>query len=121
MAMNRRVLITGGLLAGLVACGAGAEDRPLNQPPPGFTALFNGKDLTNWQGLIDIKKRANLTPEQRTELQAKADANMREHWAVKEGILVFDGKGDSLQTVNDYGNFEMYVDWKIREKGDSGI
>ena len=23
-----------------------------NTPPPGFTALFNGKDLTGWQGLL---------------------------------------------------------------------
>ena len=25
------------------------------------------------------------------------------------------------QTVKDYGNFELYVDWKIEPKGDSGI
>jgi hypothetical protein len=120
--MHRRVFMVGGLLAGLMAtCGVGAEERPLNQPPPGFTPLFNGKDLTNWQGLIDIKKRATLTPEQRKEQQAKADERMRAHWSVKDGVLVFDGKGDSLQTVNDYGNFELYVDWRIQEKGDSGI
>ena len=23
-----------------------------NTPPPGFTALFNGKDLTGWKGLL---------------------------------------------------------------------
>ena len=27
--------------------------RPDNTPPEGFTALFNGKDLTGWQGLRD--------------------------------------------------------------------
>ena len=32
-----------------------------------------------------------------------------------------DGKGNNLQTVKDYGNFELYVDWKIPPKGDSGI
>ena len=28
-----------------------AQEKPLNTPPPGFTALFNGKDLTGWKGL----------------------------------------------------------------------
>jgi len=98
-----------------------ADDPPLNQPPPGYTALFNGKDLTNWQGLIDVKARASLTPEQRKQRQAQADERMRQAWSVRDGILVFNGHGDSLQTVRDYGNFEMYVDWKIRPEGDSGI
>ena len=31
---------------------AGPND---NKPPKGFTALFNGTDLTNWQGVIDVK------------------------------------------------------------------
>jgi hypothetical protein len=34
----------------------------------------------------------------------------------------FDGKGFSLATVReDYGDFEMLVDWKIQPEGDSGI
>ena len=32
-----------------------AASRQDNTPPPGFTALFNGKDLTNWQGLVTVK------------------------------------------------------------------
>jgi len=94
---------------------------PPNTPPPGFKALFNGRDLKNWQGLLEIKKRAAMSPEQRKAEQAKADALARAHWSVKDGVLVFDGKGQSLQTVKDYGNFELYVDWKIELKGDSGI
>jgi hypothetical protein len=34
---------------------------------------------------------------------------------------VFDGKGRSLVAAKDYGDFEMYVDWKILKDGDSGI
>jgi hypothetical protein len=97
-----------------------------NTPPPGFTALFNGKDLTNWKGLPagpndNPAKRAKLTPEQLAEEQKKADENMRAHWNPEEGVLVFDGKGRSLCTQKDYANFELLVDWKIHEKGDSGI
>ncbi len=38
---------------------------------------------------------------------------MQKHWKVEDGVLVFDGKGRSLATAKDYGDFEMYVDWKI--------
>ena len=36
-------------------------------------------------------------------------------------MIVFDGKGENLCTSKDYGSFEMYVDWKIPARGDSGI
>jgi len=93
-----------------------------NTPPDGFVALFNGKDLTCWKGLVaNPPKRAKMTPEELAEAQKKADENMREHWQVIDGALVFDGKGKSLCTAKDYGDFELYVDWKIKAKGDSGI
>src|SRR5690606_32615424 len=76
-----------------------ADDRPLNTPPPGFTALFNGEDLTNW----------------------KADGDAAEHWTARDGILHYDGKGTSLVTAKDYGDFELFVDWKIGPDADSGI
>lgn len=93
-----------------------------NSPPAGFDALFNGYDLRGWKGLVESPpKRAQMTPAELAEAQAKADQRMREHWKVENGALVFSGKGDSLCTDKDYGDFEMLVDWKILPKGDSGI
>ena len=46
---------------------------------------------------------------------------MQDHWRVVEGILTYDGEGQSLCTDRDYGDFEMYVDWKIPPGADSGI
>lgn len=107
------------LLASIVAAVAGAAD---NTPPAGFTALFNGKDLSNWKGLVaDPPKRARLAPEELAQAQAKADERMRAHWSVADGVLIFDGAGDNLCTAKDFGNFEMLVDWKIEPNGDSGI
>lgn len=99
--------------------------RPDNTPPEGFTAEFNGKDLANWKGLVSPgggpPARAKMTPEQLKAAQEKADERMRQHWKVEDGTLVYDGHGDSLCTAKDYGDFEMWVDWKIEPKGDSGI
>src|SRR5262249_53245830 len=80
------------------------------------------KDLTGWKGLVaSPPKRAAMSPSELAAAQEKADDSMREHWKVEGGALVFDGKGQSLCTAKDYGDFEMYVDWKILPKGDSGI
>jgi hypothetical protein len=103
----------------------GAE-QALNKPPKGFVALFNGENLSGWKGLLKSPydnpiKRGTLSPDRLKELQKEADEDMRAHWKVADGTLVFDGKGRSLCTAKDYGDFEMLVDWKILKDGDSGI
>ena len=107
----------------LAPFGARAAD---NQPPTGFTALFNGRDLTGWKGLLkgpldNPAKRTKLLPDELAAAQKEADDDMRAHWSVADGALVFDGKGRSLSTAKDYGDFELLVDWKILPLGDSGI
>jgi len=88
----------------------------------GFELLFNGKDLSGWKGLVgDPVSRAKMTLEELNKAQAEADSSMHEHWTVVDGILFFDGKGESLCTAKDYGDFELLVDWKIEKHGDSGI
>ncbi len=99
-----------------------AEAGELNRPPKGFVALFNGRDLAGWKGLAgNPKSRREMSREELAKAQAKADEDMLAHWKVVDGALCFDGKGHSLCTVKDYGDFEMLVDWKIEAGGDSGI
>lgn len=99
-----------------------ADDSQLNVPPDGFTALFNGQDLSGWKGLVgNPKTRAAMSSAELAEQQAEADDVMRDHWSVEDGVLVYDGKGTSLCTAKDYENFELLVDWKILPAGDSGI
>ncbi len=106
------------VLTGMIPISVAAD----NTPPEGFTALFNGKDLTGWKGLVENpEKRAMMKPEDLAAAQKVADEKMRAHWKAIDGVLVFDGKGDSICTAKDYGDFEMYVDWKIEKGGDSGI
>ena len=87
-----------------------------------FTPLFNGKDLTGWKGLVgNPKTRAAMSPEELAVAQQAADKEMHAHWSVVDGVLVFDGKGKNLCTEQEYGDFELKLDWKITEAGDSGI
>ena len=88
----------------------------------GYAPLFDGRSLSGWKGLVaDPPARAKMPPEEMAGAQAAADERMRAHWSVADGLLVFDGKGESLCTARDYGDFEMLVDWKIAKAGDSGI
>ena len=94
----------------------------MNVPPEGFGALFNGRNLDGWKGLVENPgARAKMTPMQLAAAQTKADSIMSAHWSVADGVLVFDGKGESLCTAKDYADVEMLVDWKIEKNGDSGI
>jgi len=92
-------------------------------PPQGFTALFNGKDLAGWKGLAhkNANNRRALKGEDLKKAQTTADESMKAHWSVVNGILTYDGTGQSLCTAKDYGDFEMYLDYKIPPGADSGI
>ena len=93
---------------------ASPEKTQANQPPIGFQALFNGKDLQGWKGLHkNANTRRSMPDPERTAAQTAADKVMRDHWTVTDGILTYDGKGQSLCTDKDYGDFDLYLEWRI--------
>jgi len=70
------------------------------KPPPGFSPLFNGTDLTGW----------------------KKAGKQAASWKVEDGLLHYTGKGgQNLITEKNFKDFELWVDWKITKGGDSGI
>ena len=100
-----------------------AADTATPKPPDGFTALFNGKDLTGWRGgdTFDHRKLLAMPAEQRDAQIAKWTASMKEHWSVQNGELVNDGKGSYATTEKDYGDFELLLEYKTVALADSGI
>ena len=109
------------LLSTLLSTSILAQE--VNNPPKGFTAIFNGKDYNDWTGGLtrDPREVAALSTDKRAELDAEMKRGIDEHWHVDDGELVSDGKDPFLATKRDYGDIEMWVDWKIGPKGDSGI
>jgi type 1 glutamine amidotransferase len=79
-----------------------ADEPALPQPPEGFKAVFNGRDLSDWQG----------SPE---------------FWSVEEGCLT--GKADGTLKYNRFivwrggtlRNFELRVKVKVSPRGNSGL
>jgi len=89
----------------------------------GFIPMFNGKDLTGWQGLVGNPiSRAKMSAKELAKAQAEADAAVPDLWTVANGEIRFSASGyQNLCSIKEYGDFEMIVDWRITDKGDSGI
>jgi len=131
-----------------LTCTSKATETDNKVPPAlareGFTAIFNGRDLTGWQALIDVGTLragsglnpadiANLTPAERAAKQKESNDVYLKHWSVVDGILVFDGAvadsltphvekgGQNLQTIKEYGDVDLYVDWCVEAGADSGV
>src|SRR5205823_11848097 len=115
------ILVTAGLP------WAFAQERPLNRAPEGFTALFNGKDLSGWRGRqpnYDPRAEAALSKEALAAKHIQWNADRDLHWKVDAAKreIVSDGQSPHLATAKDYGDFELYVDWlMVSHNGDSGI
>jgi hypothetical protein len=77
----------------LVQIGIAAEN--------GFQPLFNGKDLTGWQGM----------------------GGPTTNWAIKDGMLSCTGKGGSkwIATKEVFGDFELRIEFNIPVNGNSGV
>lgn len=71
----------------------------------GFEILFDGTSLNGWEAY-------------------KADIAV-DKWIVTDGTLSFqpdkDGQGGDLATTAEYADFELRLEWKVEEAGNSGI
>lgn len=108
------------ILASLVLCSLTASSLAESQPPAGFRAIFNGRDLTGWYGW-NPHTSAKLAGE-------KLEANLRQqreefplNWRVENSELVNDGKGPYATTEEEFGDIELRLEYKTVAKADSGI
>ncbi len=84
--ISLRLMLSAIAMTAVVATGS-AVPAADNTPPEGFVALFNGRDLTGWKGLVATDnpfKRAELSPEALAAEQTAADKLMHEHWKVED-------------------------------------
>jgi len=93
-------------------------------PPAGFTALFNGRDLSGWRGRphLDPARDADGGAEERAARQQQWNDDLAAHWRVEGGEIVSDGQGVFLTTDRDYGDCELVLEWMMPAPcADSGI
>ncbi len=68
------------------------------QAPEDFTSIFNGSDFTDW--IVPVGDNG--------------------HWKIIDGVIDYDAESEALGNKNlmsakEYGDFVLYVDWKIKE------
>ena len=97
--VGRLALVAG---AWVLAAGAGGEVNAKETAPAAhWHTLFDGKLLDTFRGW-----RAEGMPE---------------GWHVVDGTLVKEGDVDDLVTKEQFGNFELELEWKIGKGGNSGV
>jgi hypothetical protein len=78
--------------------GLRAEDK---DPLEGFQTLFNGKDLSGWK----VNEGGKL-----------------DRWGAGDGLLVTkSGGGGWLMTEQEYGDFELRLEFRLPRAGNSGV
>jgi hypothetical protein len=100
--MRRAGLIA--VLGWLLAGPAGAEDNVLSsdEVDAGWQLLFDGETLEGWRNY-------------------RTDGTVVKGWAAVNGTLARTGPGGDLVTWNQFGNFELALEWRVEEGGNSGI
>ena len=123
--MRQQVFLV--LVAGSIVSAARA-DEPKVVPQAakgreGFTTLFNGSDFSGWHGqkTMDPRTFNALSADEKAKVLAEGAEDMTKHWKVQDGVIVNDGQGVYLTTDKDFGDIELYVDFKIGPQGDSGV
>jgi Domain of Unknown Function (DUF1080) len=106
--MTRSLTAYAGLLASsAVLCGACATSSTgrVSSVSSGSAAewrsLFDGRSLAAWRGY----KRADVPA----------------GWQVVDGALTRAGRGGDIVTTDEFGDFELALEWKVAPGGNSGI
>jgi hypothetical protein len=103
-----KMAFTGILSLTLIACGvlANAAEPKLNaltdqEKEDGWVLLFDGKSMENFRGY-------------------KKDA-VPDGWKIVDGAITRVARGGDIITKEQFGNFELSLEYKISEGGNSGI
>ncbi|MCC7034336.1 MAG: DUF1080 domain-containing protein [Acidobacteria bacterium] len=110
MHLSRRdwsALVVAGLVAGPLrgardcASAAGAPGDPDDSQAGGWRMLFDGASTAAWRGF-----RSEAMPA---------------GWRVAAGVLVKDGEVPDLVSREQFGDFDLEIEWRIGVAGNSGI
>jgi len=111
---SRRPLAAWLIIAVVLSCSAGAAEEPNAlteaETKEGWKLLFDGKSTKGWRGYQKKDMPAGWVVENGALVRAKGGAGGK-------GA----GGGDDIVTVDEYESFDLKIEWKITQKGNSGI
>jgi hypothetical protein len=95
------VVVMSGLAAQSIAKSTDQSEPARSQPAAPWRTLFDGSGLDSWRGYKKDTPPAG--------------------WKVKDEALVKSGSTPDLMTKDEFGDFDLELDWQIGEAGNSGI
>ena len=75
-----------------------------------WKSLFDGKSLAAWRVFKTDKAPKMCEAGQKTAC-----------WEIVDGVLQKDGNANDLASKDQFGDFELELEWKIGDKGNSGV
>ncbi len=79
---------------------SGCDERP-EAGRDGWKALFDGRTTEGWRGYHR--------------------ESVPDGWYADDGVFRREGKGGDLMTVEQFADFELYLEWRLEPGGNSGI
>lgn len=96
--------------------------RVYNRADQDFDQLFNGNDLTGWQGAFDATSQTEAPQEKAKEVnQEISNLSMATHWSVHDETLIHDGSGGGILSELNYSNLELQADYKVTGGATGGV
>ena len=89
------------VIVALVLTVFSTMETPAQPSAPGWRALFDGKTTAGWRG---FKQK-----------------QMPDGWSVIDGALTRGGKAGDIVSVDQFGDFELTLEWKIAAGANSGL
>lgn len=101
--MKTKIVLMCLALTALISTNYAAEPNELStkENAGGWKLLFDGKTLSGWRGFKTDKPGSG--------------------WAVMDGAITRTGKSGDLLTADDFGDFELAIEWKVEKATNSGI
>jgi len=95
------IVLGASVFAGAIAAQPTMNTLTAKERADGWRLLFDGKTTTGWHGF--------------------RQQTMPGGWQAVDGALTRVGEAGDIVTADEFGDFELEIDWKIGEAGNSGI
>jgi hypothetical protein len=110
--MPIRVVMIGTVMLAAASCSGPSRPQPIDDPSgpntltaaeraAGWRLLFDGRTTAGWRGF--------------------RQPSMPAGWEVVDGALTRVGGGGDIITIDQFGDFELILEWRIAPAGNSGI
>ena len=83
--------------------------QPAGKPGP-WKSLFDGKSLDAWR-IFKTDRAPKMCDK----------SGDKDCWEIKDGVLQKDGNANDLASKEEFGDFELELEWKIGQAGNSGV